>query len=80
MLPGNTSNAWRGRASKGTQRHTLRNSEETRGNSLSAPAAAVGADVEMANYRDEAVVRDSEIQAENRSSGYVFSADAEADR
>lgn len=79
MLPGNTSNAWRGRASEGTQRHTLGISEETRGN-VFGPAAAVGADFEMANYRDEAVVRDSEIQAENRSSGYVFSADAEADR
>lgn len=72
MVPGNSFNRWRSRAEEGTQRHILRNAEETRGNTVSAPAAAVGADIEMANFGLEVVPRNLEIQTENRSSSYVL--------
>ena len=72
MVPGNSFSRWRSGAEEGTQRHNLGNAEETRGNTISSPVAAVGVDIEMANSGHEAVLRNPETQAESISSSYTF--------
>ena len=72
MIPRRIFNGWGGGAERSAQGQTSGNEEGIHGNTGLVPTATLGADIEMSNSGDQAVLEDLETQAEDRSCSYIF--------